>query len=113
MSPKSTPLEIDCQAVENKLAAGGDFVLIDCREPDEYDIVHIEGAKLLPMSELMARVAELEPYRKHEMAIHCHHGGRSKQVAQWLRGQGFDQAQSMAGGIDQWARDIDPALSRY
>jgi rhodanese-related sulfurtransferase len=45
--------------------------------------------------------------------VHCHHGGRSLRVVRWLREQGFSRAQSMAGGIDQWAVDIDPSLPRY
>jgi rhodanese-related sulfurtransferase len=107
------PLEIDCRTTKNKLDAGGDFLLLDCREPDEYATVRIEGAKLVPMSELADRVSELEPFRNHPIVVHCHHGGRSLRVARWLREQGYPQVQSMAGGIDQWAVEIDPKLPRY
>ena len=92
---------------------GGKFLLLDCREQDEYDLVHIKGARLLPMSELEARAAELDPYRDHHIVAHCHHGGRSLKVASWLRQNGWTHAQSMSGGIDQWAQEIDPGLSRY
>ncbi len=108
-----SPLEIDCRTVAERLAAGGQFVLVDCREQEEYDRVHIPGAKLVPMSQLADRVAELEPYRNWELAVHCHHGGRSLRVVQWLQEQGFAGAWSMAGGIDQWAVDVDPSLARY
>ncbi|HEV2969118.1 MAG TPA: rhodanese-like domain-containing protein [Pirellulales bacterium] len=107
------PIETDCRTVHSDLAAGADFLLLDCREPDEFAIAKIEGAQLLPMSELAARVDELAPYRDRRIVVHCHHGGRSLRVANWLRGQGFDQAQSMAGGIDAWATEIDPTVPRY
>lgn len=107
------PLEIDCRTTKGKLEAGGNFVLLDCREPDEFATAHIEGAKLLPMSELADRVAELEPYRSHQIVVHCHHGGRSLRVTRWLREQGFPTAQNMAGGIDQWSVEIDPQVPRY
>jgi len=65
------------------------------------------------MSEIQNRLAELETHRDDDIVIHCHHGGRSLRVANWLRQQGFSKAQSMAGGIDQWAVEIDPSLPRY
>src|SRR5580704_12753633 len=105
MTAKS-PLEIACRTVAQRLATGGQFVLIDCREQEEYDLVHIAGAKLVPMSQLADRVGELEPYRGCDLAVHCHHGGRSLRVVEWLRQQGFAGARSMAGGIDEWAVDI-------
>ena len=107
------PLETDCSATKALLDAGGDFLLLDCREPDEHAMVHIEGAKLLPMGELADRVSELEPHREHAIVVHCHHGGRSLRVARWLREQGYPRVQSMAGGVDRWATEIDPQLPRY
>jgi rhodanese-related sulfurtransferase len=65
------------------------------------------------MSEITGRLDELEPHRGRAVVVYCHHGGRSLQVARFLRGQGFDKAQSMAGGIDEWAETIDPSLPRY
>ena len=111
--PEELPLEIDCQSVASKLGQQDDFVLIDCREADEYATVNIAGARLLPMSELANRVGELEELRDHQIAVHCHHGGRSLKVTQWLRSQGYAKAQSMAGGIDAWALEIDRSLPRY
>jgi rhodanese-related sulfurtransferase len=107
------PIETECRAVHNALASGEDFLLLDCREPDEHAVASIEAAKLVPMSELAARVEELNPWRERRIVVHCHHGGRSLRVANWLRGQGFEQAQSMAGGIDAWAVEIDQSLARY
>lgn len=107
------PLEIDVEALRDKLAAKNDLVLVDCREQDEYDLVRLDAATLLPMSEIADRVAELEPQRNREVVVYCHHGGRSLRIASWLRRQGFEQACSLAGGIDAWATRIDPAMPRY
>ncbi|TWT37499.1 putative adenylyltransferase/sulfurtransferase MoeZ [Posidoniimonas corsicana] len=107
------PLEISCAETKQKLDAGDAFVLLDCREQSEFEIATIDGATLLPMSEIQARVGELEPKQGEPIVVYCHHGGRSAQVANWLRAQGYAQAQSMAGGIDQWATDIEPGMPRY
>lgn len=112
-SPNAPPIEIDCRSVHAKLRAGDEFLLLDCREADEHQFVHIPEARLLPMSELTQRAGELGPHRDGEIIVHCHHGGRSLRVAMWLRQRGFAKAQSMAGGIDQWAQEIDPSLPRY
>ena len=95
------------------LDADDQVVLIDCREADEYALVSIEEALLVPMSELQVRVGELAELAGRRIIVHCHHGGRSAQVAAWLRKQGFAHAQSMAGGIDQWAVEIAPGMARY
>lgn len=109
----SLPWEVDCRSVKAKLDAGEKFLLLDCREKNEYEIAKIAGATLLPMSELTTRVGEIEAYREQPIVVHCHHGGRSMRVAQWLRQNGFTQAQSMAGGIHQWAEEIEPGLAKY
>ncbi len=111
--PASLPWEVDCRTVKQKLDAGEAFLLLDCREKSEYDTVRIAGATLLPMSELTTRAKEIEAHRNGPIVVHCHHGGRSMRVAQWLRQNGFAQAQSMAGGIHQWAEDIEPGMVKY
>jgi rhodanese-related sulfurtransferase len=107
------PLEIDVRSVRGLREQGTDFVLLDVREQDEYDLVRIAGAQLLPMSQIQARLDELTPLRERRIVVHCHHGGRSEQVTHWLRRQGFSRVQNMAGGIDAWAVEIDPSLPRY
>lgn len=113
MSGNELPMEIDVRGVKQKLDAGDDFLLLDCRDENEHALVCIDEATLVPMSELVDRVSELEPFRAKNIVVHCHHGGRSLRVASWLREQGFSQAQSMAGGIDQWAELIEPSMARY
>ncbi len=112
-SPPSHPLEIDVQSVHAMLSRGDDFLLLDCRESSEYAHVKIDQATLIPMSELADRAGELEQHRQKEVVVHCHHGGRSLRVVQWLVAQGYSNARSMAGGIDRWAIEIDPSLPRY
>jgi len=107
------PLEITCQAVKSKLDAGDDFLLLDCREADEYGVAKIAAARFLPMSEIQQRVGELSADRDRQIVVHCHHGGRSLRVAQWLRQQGFARAQSMSGGIDGWSLQVDASVPRY
>lgn len=110
----SLPLEIDCHQTAARLRQKSeDFILIDCREEDEHATAHIDAARLIPMSQMMARAAELEPWRDKHVVVHCHHGGRSMKVTQWLRSQGFELAQSMAGGIDAWSQQIDASVPRY
>ena len=106
------PVEIDCASVRQALGQAS-CLLLDCREQDEYDLARIEGATLLPMSEIQDRLAELEPHRDRHLLVYCHHGMRSLQVAQWLRSQGFPTVQSMSGGIDTWSQLIDPTVPRY
>ncbi len=107
------PIEIDCDTLKRRLDAKDDLSLLDCREASEFETCRIAGATLFPMSELTARVSELEPYKNREIVVHCHHGGRSLRVAGWLRKNGFELARSLAGGIDQWSLEIDPTVPRY
>ncbi len=109
----SPSLEIDVHTLKARLDAGDGLLLIDCREPHEHEIAKIPQARLVPMSELGARISELESHRDQPIVVHCHHGGRSLRVVNWLREQGFGQSQSLAGGIDEWAVAIDPSLARY
>jgi rhodanese-related sulfurtransferase len=86
--------------------------LIDVREPWEFATAHIEGSLLMPMGEVPARAhQELDP--EERLVVLCHHGIRSMNVTVWLRNQGFEQAQSLRGGIDAWSTQVDPAISRY
>jgi rhodanese-related sulfurtransferase len=86
--------------------------LVDVREPWEFAKTSIEGSLLIPMGEVPGRAnAELDPDER--LLVLCHHGVRSMNVAVWMRNQGFEQAQSVRGGIDAWSREVDPHLPRY
>ncbi len=108
------PLEIEPGALSALQKAGEtrDIVLLDVREPWEVQVAHLDGTVSMPMGDIPSRAhAELDPEQR--IIAVCHHGIRSLQVATWLRNQGFDEAQSLAGGIDAWSREIDPAVPRY
>ena len=108
------PLEISCHDVKARIAAAdSDLLLLDCREPEEHAIVAIRDAHLLPMSEIQQRINEFAGNQQSHIVVLCHLGGRSLQVTAWLRQQGFPNVQSMAGGIDQWAVEIEPGMARY
>ena len=87
-------------------------VVLDVREPWEFEAARIEGSTLISMGDIPSRAFnELDP-EAHIVTV-CHHGVRSMNVAVWLRNQGFENAQSLRGGIDAWSAEIDPAVPRY
>jgi rhodanese-related sulfurtransferase len=86
--------------------------LIDVREPWEFETARIEGSELMPMGDVPARAhQELDPDER--LVVLCHHGMRSMNVTVWLRNQGFEQVQSLHGGIDAWSAEVDAAVPRY
>ena len=86
--------------------------LIDVREPWEFETARVEGSLLMPMGDVPSRAhQELDP--EERLVVVCHHGIRSMNVTVWLRNQCFEQAQSVRGGIDAWAAEVDPAIARY
>ncbi|HEX4662743.1 MAG TPA: rhodanese-like domain-containing protein [Terriglobales bacterium] len=103
--------EIQPEELKRMRDAGEEFTLLDCREPWEYQAAHIEGSTHIPMQEIPARVQELDP--DDRVIVICHHGVRSMNVTAWLRQQGYDKAQSVAGGIDRWSRIVDPKVPTY
>ncbi len=113
MPTDEIPLELEVEDVQALRAAGTPFLLLDCRELDEHATASLPGSLLIPMREIPERLSVLEPHRDGRIVIHCHHGGRSLRVTQFLRQRGFAQAQNMAGGIDAWSLRIDPSVPRY
>ncbi len=111
LPPEITPDDFLKLKAENSNTPAAPF-LLDVREPWEHERASIAGATLIPMREIPARAhAELDP--DQPIIVMCHHGARSLSVAMWLRNQGFDHAQSLIGGIDEWSRRIDPNIPRY
>jgi rhodanese-related sulfurtransferase len=108
------PLEITPRDVHRRLAAGEKLTLIDVREPHEFQLARIEGAELVPMRTVPAELSRLDARADATpLIVFCHHGVRSLNVVHWLREQGVDACQSMAGGIDRWSLEIDPGVPRY
>lgn len=108
------PIEIEPASVQSMVAAGErDWLLLDCRTPEEHATARIAGAHLIPMQDLAARLTEIEPWRDRPVVVHCHHGVRSLRVAHWLRERGFSRARSMRGGIEAWSTEVDASIPRY
>jgi rhodanese-related sulfurtransferase len=104
--------ELSVDKLKQLLAEPNPPLLLDVREQWEFDTANIASAKLIPMGEIPGR-AHQELDEEQPIAVLCHHGARSLNVTMWLRQQGFEKAQSVAGGIDAWSRAIDPTVPRY
>lgn len=86
-------------------------LLLDVREPWEFEHCHIAGSLSMPMAGVPARLGELDAGR--DTVVICHHGGRSMQVAMFLQQQGFARVINLAGGVDAWAAGVEPGMPRY
>ena len=104
-------LEITPAEAKQRLESGDGVLLVDVREPWEFEICRIAGAKLIPMGTIPANLQSLDT--DDEVICYCHHGSRSLDVAVWLRGQGVARARSLSGGIDRWSTEIDSTVQRY
>ena len=87
--------------------------LIDCREDDEWHICRITGARLVPLSCFAEKALLQLPDKGEHIIVYCHHGVRSMRATLWLRQQGYENAQSMRGGIDLWSELMDADVPRY
>ena len=106
--------EVTPRAVKALLDAGEDFVLIDCRREPEFEWVRIQGARLHVLQQVRDELPDLvDDYAEQKVVVYCHHGMRSMQMTAILRDAGVANTWSMAGGIDLWAMDIEPAMRRY
>ncbi|HTZ56901.1 MAG TPA: rhodanese-like domain-containing protein [Acidobacteriaceae bacterium] len=106
-------LEITARDVADRISSGEkELILLDVREPWEFQTAQIAGSRLVPMGEIPSRVFQEFDPEAHIVTI-CHSGVRSLNVAVWMRNQGFEKVQSLSGGIDSWSREVDPAVPRY
>lgn len=103
--------EISVETLAHWRASGKNFVLLDVREPHEVHAASLPGALHIPMRQIPTRLNEIEPAA--EIAVLCHHGGRSERVAQFLAVQGFTGVHNVAGGIDAYAKRVDKTIPRY
>jgi len=95
-----------------RLEAGEKLRVVDVREAEEWDVVRLPGAELIPLSQFQ----RLAPQRLDEddaIIVYCHHGMRSQQAQQYLKSKGFTNVTNLLGGIDAWALSVDPAMKRY
>jgi rhodanese-related sulfurtransferase len=92
-------------------AAAEQPLLLDVREPWEFDKARIEGSTLVPMRSVPDRLQELDPER--ETVVICHHGIRSRMVGHFLESQGFSNIINLSGGVASWASDVDQQMPTY
>jgi adenylyltransferase/sulfurtransferase len=109
--PPAPTAELTPQEVKAKLDRADDFVLIDVREPHEWDICRIPGARLIPLGKLPEQLSALD--RSREIVLHCKGGVRSAKALELLQANGFSNASHMKGGILAWSDLIDPSIPRY
>jgi adenylyltransferase/sulfurtransferase len=106
-----SPTDIAPQEVKQMIDAGAEFVLVDVREPHEYQICRIDKAKLIPLGDLPKRLDELD--KNADIVMHCKMGGRSAKACDLLRASGFSKVRNMTGGIIAWADKVDPSVPKY
>ncbi|HIH91186.1 TPA: rhodanese-like domain-containing protein [Candidatus Woesearchaeota archaeon] len=104
-------ISITPKEVKAKQDRKEDFLFIDVRWPQEREAASIKGTLFIPLRELEARLEELP--KGKEIIIHCHTGGRSRFAAIMMRCNGFAKSKSMAGGIREWSREINPSVPQY
>jgi rhodanese-related sulfurtransferase len=107
----AVPLQIDVPELDRFIKENQKVTIIDVREPWEVQICAIAGSVNVPLSTLPQYLAKLPD--EGPLVVLCHHGGRSMQAVAWLRQNGFGNATNLSGGIDAWARQIDPAMATY
>jgi len=103
--------DIDPVEVKAKLDRGDNFVLIDVREPHEYQIAKMPKAVLVPLNDVGKRTGEFNP--EDEIVLHCRSGVRSGKAAELLRQNGFKHVRNMRGGILAWSDTVDPSVPKY
>jgi adenylyltransferase/sulfurtransferase len=102
--------DVEVEDLRRWLDEGRAVTLLDVRTPEEWEIAHLPGSRLLPLHELPARLGELD--REGRIVAFCHYGPRSTEATRLLRAHGYD-AVNLAGGIDAWSERVDPTVPRY
>ncbi len=101
--------DITVTELKEKMDNGESIILIDVREPHEYELSNL-GGRLIPLSLLPAALEELADSKEEEIIVHCKSGGRSAKAAAFMRQQGFKNVRNLLGGILDWKNKIDPRL---
>jgi adenylyltransferase/sulfurtransferase len=110
-APAHEGLEVTAAELAREMKANPGLILVDVREPHEWDICHIQGARLIPLGQLPGRLAELNGHQ--EIVTQCHTGVRSMRALEILRAAGFARVRNLRGGIAAWAAEVDPSLPHY
>lgn len=110
--PASNVPEISVHDLKERLEDDDELLLLDVRQPDEYEIANLDG-ELIPLNELPDRLDELAAYRDKPVVVYCRSGRRSAKAVAYMRGKGFDQAVNLRGGINAWSEEIDPSMPTY
>jgi len=103
--------ELSPLQLKERLDRGDALVLLDVREPHEWEICRIDGARLVPMRTVPEHAGTLPHDR--DIVVHCRSGARSARVAEWLHAQGFERVYNLAGGILAWIDTVDPSQRKY
>jgi rhodanese-related sulfurtransferase len=111
MSAPERPDEMTVTELKERIDSGDPPVVIDVREPREYQICRIPGSKLIPLGELPSRLNELDP--EGEIVLHCRSGSRSANATAFLRARGFSRARNLKGGVLAWIDQVDPSQPKY
>ena len=106
-------LEISPRELAMRQANGRPILLLDVRQPWEQDTAAIAGSTLMPLSELSAKAREIKVDDETLVVVYCHHGVRSVSALTMLQRLGIHNVASLAGGIDAWSCEVDPAVPRY
>jgi rhodanese-related sulfurtransferase len=87
--------------------------LLDVREPEEFEIASLPGARLVPLGQIPASIEQIADWKDEVIVVYCHHGIRSMHAINFLEHAGFTNLANLSGGIDAWSREVDPKTPRY
>ena len=104
-------LQITVDALKDRLDQRQEIVLLDVREPMEWEIAHLDRAVLMPVAQVPGRVNELNT--ADDIVVYCKTGVRSARITNFLRELGFRKVRNLVGGIDEWAEKVEPEMPRY
>jgi sulfur-carrier protein adenylyltransferase/sulfurtransferase len=110
VNASQSPWDIEASELKRRMDTGDSFLLLDVREPHEYEICNLDG-KLIPLGELEDRHVEID--RDQTIVVHCKLGMRSARAVKLLRDLGFNHVENLKGGINGWSRTIDPNVPMY
>lgn len=103
-------MDITVKELKDRLDQGTAPLMIDVREPHEWEMQHLPGVRKIAMGSIPATLDELEPFKEQEVVLICRSGNRSGRVTAYLEQMGFQHARNLAGGMLAWKKEIDPTF---